>query len=171
MFLRQDYDPNLAHYAYVIGCHKTGEAIVVDPLRDVEQYRAIAKAESLSLTAVAETHIHADFVSGARELAADGKTAVYVSAEGGPDWQSEWVRGLGRAHLLRGGDVFLIGKIKLQVLHTPGHTPEHVCYLITDEGAGATEPMALISGDFLFFSHLLRPLLLKCCTGNLFPCH
>jgi hydroxyacylglutathione hydrolase len=165
MFLRQVYDPHLAQYAYVIGCQKTGEAIVIDPLRDVEQYRAIAEGEGLTLTAVAETHIHADFVSGARELAADGKTTVYVSAEGGSEWQTEWVRGLSNAHLLRAGDVFLIGKIKLQVLHTPGHTPEHVCYLVTDEGAGASEPMALISGDFLFVGDVGRPDLLEQAAG------
>lgn len=165
MFLRQVYDPHLAQYAYVIGCQKTGEAIVIDPLRDVGQYRAIAEAEGLKLSAVAETHIHADFVSGARELAADGRTEIYVSAEGGPDWQSEWARELPRTHLLRDGDEFHVGKIKLQAVHTPGHTPEHICYLVTDEGGGANEPMALVSGDFLFVGDVGRPDLLEQAAG------
>jgi hydroxyacylglutathione hydrolase len=165
MFLRQVYDPHLAQYAYVIGCQKTGEAIVIDPLRDVGQYRAIAEAEGLRLSAVAETHIHADFVSGARELAANGETEVYVSAEGGPDWQSEWAKDLSRTHLLHDGDEFHIGRIKLQALHTPGHTPEHICYLVTDEGGGANEPMALVSGDFLFVGDVGRPDLLEQAAG------
>ncbi len=164
MFLRQVYDPHLAQYAYVIGCQQTGEAMVIDPLRDVAPYRAIAEAEGLKLTAVAETHIHADFVSGARELAAQG-AAVYVSAEGGPDWQSEWARDLPTTRLLRDDDVFRIGRIRLQALHTPGHTPEHLCYLITDEGGGANEPMALITGDFLFVGDVGRPDLLEQAAG------
>ncbi|TLD68781.1 MBL fold metallo-hydrolase [Phragmitibacter flavus] len=164
MFLRQVYDSHLAQYAYVIGCQKTGEAVVIDPLRDVAQYREIAEGEGLKLSAVVETHIHADFVSGARELAAQG-AAVYVSAEGGADWQSEWAKDLPTLHLLRDGDSFSIGKIKLQAMHTPGHTPEHLCYLVTDEGGGADEAMALISGDFLFVGDVGRPDLLEQAAG------
>ncbi len=164
MFLRQVYDPHLAQYAYVIGCQKTGEAVVIDPLRDIAQYQNIAAAEGLKLSAVAETHIHADFVSGARELAAQGAD-VYVSAEGGPDWQSEWARDLPKLHLLRDKDTFRIGNIKLEALHTPGHTPEHLCYLLTDEGGGADEPMALVTGDFLFVGDVGRPDLLEQAAG------
>jgi len=164
MFLRQVYDPHLAQYAYVIGCQKTGEAIVIDPLRDIAQYQDIAAAEGLKLSAVAETHIHADFVSGARELSTQG-AEVYVSSEGGPDWQSEWAKDLPKTHLLRDGDTFRIGNIKLQALHTPGHTPEHLCYLVTDEGGGADEPMALVTGDFLFVGDVGRPDLLEQAAG------
>jgi hydroxyacylglutathione hydrolase len=85
MFLRQIFDPHLSQYAYLIGCQKTGEAIVIDPERDIDRYLAAAAEEGLRLTAVAETHIHADFVSGARELATDPAMHVYVSAEGGSD--------------------------------------------------------------------------------------
>lgn len=166
MFLRQVFDPHLAQYAYVIGCQKSGEAIVIDPLRDVSQYQEIAAAAGLKITAVAETHIHADFVSGARELSADGKTGVYVSAEGGPDWQSEWARDLPQTRLLHDGDTFHIGRIQLQAWHTPGHTPEHLSYLVTDQGGGADEPLAIISGDFLFVGDVGRPDLLEQAAGQ-----
>ena len=135
MLLRQIYDADLSQYAYIIGCEKTREAIVIDPERDVDRYLAIATGEGLKLNAVAETHIHADFVSGARELACDPAVRVFLSAEGGPDWQSEWARNLANVTWLRDGDTFKVGNIRFQALHTPGHTPEHLSYLATDEGA------------------------------------
>lgn len=166
MFLRQVFDPHLAQFAYVIGCQKTGEAIVIDPLRDIAQYREIASAQGLRITAVAETHIHADFVSGAREIATDGSAHVYVSAEGGAAWQSEWAKDLPQSHLLRDGDTFHIGRIKFQAWHCPGHTPEHLSYLVTDEGGGANEPLAIVSGDFLFVGDVGRPDLLEQAAGQ-----
>ena len=165
MFLRQVFDPHLSQYAYLIGCQKTGEAIVIDPERDVDRYRAIATEEGLRLTAVAETHIHADFVSGARELAADPAVRVYLSAEGGPDWQSEWARGASNVTLLHDGDTFKVGNIQFQAMHTPGHTPEHLVYLVTDIGGGANEPVALLTGDFLFVGDVGRPDLLEQAAG------
>jgi hydroxyacylglutathione hydrolase len=165
MFLRQIFDPHLAQYAYLIGCQRTGEAIVIDPERDVERYRQIAADNDLRLAAVAETHIHADFVSGARALVETDGAHGYLSAEGGPDWQSEWSRGLANVTLLHGGDSFRVGNIRFDVLHTPGHTPEHICFLVTDEGSGANEPMALLSGDFLFVGDAGRPDLLETAAG------
>lgn len=165
MFLRQIYDPHLSQYSYVIGCQRTREAIVIDPERDVERYRTVAEEEGLHLTSAAETHIHADFVSGARELAADGTVRVYVSAEGGPDWQSEWARGARNVTLLRDRDYFNVGNIQFQALHTPGHTPEHLVYLVTDIGGGANEPVALLSGDFIFVGDVGRPDLLEQVAG------
>lgn len=165
MFLRQILDPHLSQYAYLIGCQKTGEAIVIDPERDIDRYRAAAAEEGLRLTAVAETHIHADFVSGARELGADPALHVYVSAEGGPDWQSEWARDLANVTLLHDGDIFKIGNIQFQTLHTPGHTPEHLAYLVTDIGGGADEPVALLTGDFIFVGDVGRPDLLEQAAG------
>jgi len=95
MLLRQITDPHLAQYAYLIGCQRSGEAIVIDPERDIDRYVSIAGQEGLKITAVAETHIHADFVSGAREFAAaDPSIRLYLSAEGGPEWQSDWAAGL-----------------------------------------------------------------------------
>ena len=166
MLLRQIYDADLSQYAYIIGCEKTSEAIVIDPERDVDRYHAIATSEGLKLTAVAETHIHADFVSGARELVGrDPAMRVFLSAEGGPDWQSEWARNLPNVTLLRDGDTFKVGNIRFQALHTPGHTPEHLSYLVTDEGGGANEPIALLSGDSLFVGDAGRPDLLESAAG------
>ncbi len=166
MFLRQIADTNLAQYAYIIGCQRSGEAVVVDPERDIQRYRDIAGQEGLKITAVAETHIHADFVSGAREFAAaDPSIKLYLSAEGGPNWQSEWAKDLPGLHLLHDGDSFQIGNIELKAVHTPGHTPEHMVYLVTDHGGGANEPIALLSGDFLFVGDAGRPDLLEQAAG------
>ncbi len=165
MFLRQIFDPHLSQYAYLIGCQRTGEAIVIDPERDIDRYRAVAEEEGLRLTAVAETHIHADFVSGARELAADPAVRVYLSAEGGADWQSEWASKLANVTLLHDGDTFKVGNIQFQAMHTPGHTPEHLVYLVTDVGGGADEPVALLTGDFLFVGDVGRPDLLEQAAG------
>lgn len=171
MLLRMIYDDKLAQAAYLIGCQRTGEAIVFDPERDVDRYIAAAKKEGLRITAVAETHIHADFVSGARELAERVGAKVYVSGLGGPDWQTQWLDsksggGSYRNQVLRDGDTFSVGNIDFRVMHTPGHTPEHVCYLVTDRGAGATEPMGIITGDFLFVGDLGRPDLLETAAGQ-----
>jgi hydroxyacylglutathione hydrolase len=165
MLLRQIFDSRLAQYAYLIGCPATGEAIVIDPERDVERYIEAAEAEGLKLTAVAETHIHADFLSGARELAERLNVRVYVSAEGGADWQVEWAKDHPNATLLHDGDSFRVGNIELKAVHTPGHTPEHLSYLVTDQGGGATDPMGVVTGDFVFVGDLGRPDLLEQAAG------
>ena len=166
MFLKQISDPALAQYSYLIGCQRTGEAVVVDPERDIDRYLEIAKHEGLKISAVAETHIHADFVSGAREFAAaDPSIKLYLSAEGGPEWQSEWAKALPGYHPLHDGDSFKIGNIELQAVHTPGHTPEHMVFLVTDHGGGANEPIAMLSGDFLFVGDAGRPDLLEQAAG------
>ena len=165
MFLRQIFDRHLSQYSYLIGCQRTGDAIIIDPERDIDRYRAVAAEEGLRLTSVAETHIHADFVSGARELAADSAVRVYLSAEGGPDWQTEWAQGASNATLLHDGDIFKVGNIQFQALHTPGHTPEHLVYLVTDIGGGANEPVALLTGDFIFVGDVGRPDLLEQAAG------
>ena len=165
MLFRQIEDPKLAQYAYLIGCQRTGEAIVFDPERDVDRYVDAAAREGLRIVAVAETHIHADFLSGARELAERIGAHVYVSGEGGPDWQSKWVAGYAHT-LLRDGTEFRIGNILFRAVHTPGHTPEHVSYLVTDVGGGATAPMGMITGDFVFVGDLGRPDLLESAAGQ-----
>lgn len=166
MFLRQITDPSLAQNAYLIGCQRSGEAIVIDPERDLDRYFAVAAENGLRLTAVAETHIHADYLSGARELVERHGATAYLSAEGGPDWQFEWAKGYPNARFLKDGDIFNVGNIAFQALLTAGHTPEHLSFLVTDLGGGADEPIALLSGDFLFVGDVGRPDLLESAAGQ-----
>lgn len=169
MFMRLVYDDKLAVAAYVIGCQRTGEAIVIDPERDVDRYEKLAAAHGLRIVAVAETHIHADFVSGGRELAEKG-AMMYVSDEGDADWKYQWLdkkSGGGKYNyrLLKDGDTFTVGNIEFQAVHTPGHTPEHLCFMVTDKGGGADKPMGVATGDFVFVGDLGRPDLLESAAG------
>ncbi|MGH7539581.1 MAG: MBL fold metallo-hydrolase, partial [Gemmatimonadota bacterium] len=162
MFFRQIFDDKLAQNAYLIGCQQTGDALVIDPQRDIDRYVALAKTEELRIVAVAETHIHADFLSGAREFAERFGTRVYLSDEGDENWKYTWpANGDYDAVLLSDGDTFGIGRIELTARHTPGHTPEHLAFLLVDRGSGASEPMGLVSGDFVFVGDVGRPDLLE----------
>ncbi len=169
MFLRMVYDDKLAEAAYLIGCQRTGEAIVIDPERDVDRYEKIAAANGLRIVAVAETHIHADFISGGRELAEKG-AMVYVSDEGDADWKYQWLDkkmggGEYNYRLLKDGGTFMVGNIEFKAVHTPGHTPEHLCFMVTDRGGGADKPMGVATGDFVFVGDLGRPDLLESAAG------
>lgn len=163
MFFRQFYDQPLAQASYLIGCQATGEAIVVDPLRDIAPYLAVAASEGLRVTHVTETHIHADFVSGARELAAATGATLFLSAEGGTEWQYQSASA-DRATLVRDGDVIRVGNITLEVMHTPGHTPEHIAFVVTDTPRAAG-PMGVLTGDFVFVGDVGRPDLLERAAG------
>lgn len=163
MLLRLLYDQKLAQASYFVGCQATGEALVIDPNRDIDQYLALASSEGMRITAVTETHIHADFVSGARELAARTGAQLYLSDEGTEDWKYQFADEAG-ATLVRDGDEFWVGNIRLEVLHTPGHTPEHISFLLTDT-AGANEPMGIFTGDFVFVGDVGRPDLLETAAG------
>ena len=163
MILKRFYDEKLAQASYLIGCAATGEALVVDPNRDVQQYIDAASAEGLRLTHVTETHIHADFVSGLNELVARTGARAYLSDEGGPDWRYGFAGAID-AILLKDGSTFKVGNIRIDVLHTPGHTPEHVSFVITDT-AGADEPMGVVTGDFVFVGDVGRPDLLEKAAG------
>lgn len=159
MFLKRFYDDGLAQASYLIGCAATGEALVIDANRDVRQYIDAAEAEKLRITHVSETHIHADYVSGSRELARIAGARLYLSAEGGTDWQYRFAKDDG-ATLVRDGDVIKVGNIRIEVMHTPGHTPEHISFVVTDT-AGANAPMGIATGDFVFVGDVGRPDLLE----------
>lgn len=162
MLLKYFYDNPLAQASYMIGCQETGQALVIDPMRDIRLYLQAAQDEGLRITQVTETHIHADFVSGARELAAATGARLYLSDMGDNDWKY----GVADVEtvLLRDGDVWRVGTIRVEALHTPGHTPEHLIFQITDT-AGADEPMGLFSGDCLFVGNIGRPDLLDEAAG------
>lgn len=159
MFLRRFYDDGLAQASWMIGCQKTGDAIVIDANRDIGQYLETADAEKLRITQVTETHIHADYVSGSRELARATGATLLLSAEGGPEWQYAFAAADG-ARLLRDGDRIKVGNIRIEVMHTPGHTPEHLSFLVTDTAA-ASEPIGIVTGDFVFVGDVGRPDLLE----------
>lgn len=166
MYFRQIPDPSLAQYAYLVGCQKTGEALVVDPERDVDRYLGAAAKAGLRITHVAETHIHADFLSGARALAEAAGAHLYLSAEGeSAGWGARWAAARDDVTFLHDGDTFAVGNVGVRALHSPGHTPEHMAFLVTDHGGGAEEPMGLLSGDFVFVGDLGRPDLLEQAAG------
>jgi hydroxyacylglutathione hydrolase len=172
MYFSQIFDRKLAQYSYLIGCQATGEAVVVDPMRGVEAYFEQAAREGLRIVAAADTHIHADYLSGLREMAECPGVTVLASGEGGADWQFEWLKGENRAgsgyahRILMHGDHFMIGNIRFDTIFTPGHTPEHLCFLVTDTASGSPIPVGLLSGDFVFVGDLGRPDLLETAAGQ-----
>lgn len=160
MFFKTFFDDKLAQNSYLVGCQQTGEAIVIDPARHIEPYIQAAEAEGLTITAAAETHIHADFVSGAREFALRHNVRLYLSDEGDQDWKYQYINEVSH-EALKDGDVFSIGNIRFDVLHTPGHTPESLSFLLTDKGGGSDVPMGIFTGDFVFVGDVGRPDLLE----------
>lgn len=160
MLLERIYDEDLAQASYFIGCQAKGEAVVVDARRDIQTYVELAARHGMNITAVTETHIHADYLSGTRELAAATSAQIYVSGEGGADWQYGF-----EATRLMDQDTITLGNITVRALHTPGHTPEHLAFAVTD-GAFSDEPGFLLSGDFVFAGDLGRPDLLDEAAGG-----
>lgn len=171
MFFQRIYDEKLAQAAYLIGCQKTGEAVVIDPERDVDRYIALAESNGLRITAITETHIHADFLSGARELAEKTGATLYLSGEGGDDWKYNWLDqksggGYYNHQILLDGDGFNVGNVEIKAVHTPGHTPEHLSFLVIDHGGGADAPIGIATGDFVFAGDVGRPDLLETAAGQ-----
>jgi hydroxyacylglutathione hydrolase len=159
VLLKRFYDDKLAQASYLLGCEVTREAFVLDPNRDAEQYVRAAKAAEMRITHVAETHIHADFVSGSRELVRRTGATLYLSAEGGDAWSYLYADEDG-ARVLKDGDTFDVGTVRLEARHTPGHTPEHLSFVVTDT-RGADRPMGIFTGDFVFVGDVGRPDLLE----------
>jgi len=140
------FDEGLAQASFLIACDRTKRGVIVDPRRDVSIYTAAAAQSGVTIAASIETHVHADFVSGARELAAKGAD-VYA----GPGSDLEFAH-----HAVSDGETLQIGDIVITFLHTPGHTPEHVCLLAEESG----QPTRLFTGDLLFVGAVGRPDLL-----------
>jgi hydroxyacylglutathione hydrolase len=164
MILKRLYDEGLAQASYLIGCAATGEALVIDPTRSADLYLEAAESERVAIKYITETHIHADFVSGVRELAARTGARLFLSDEGGPDWRYTYAKRDG-ATLLHDRDVFMVGDVRVQAIHTPGHTPEHMTFLITDL-SGADKPIGAVTGDFVFVGDVGRPDLLETAAGQ-----
>jgi len=159
MFFQHVYDKSLAQASFLIGCQAKGEAIVIDAQRDMDIYLKIAAQNNLNITHITETHIHADFLAGSRELAAVTGAQLYLSDEGGADWQYQFDH-VGLKH----GDIIKVGNLTLEVLHTPGHTPESISFLLTDHPA-TSEPVMIFTGDFVFVGDIGRPDLLEKAAG------
>lgn len=145
MYFKQFYLSCLAHASYLLG--SDGEAVVVDPQRDVDQYLHEAAAEGLEIKYVIETHLHADFVSGHRELAQRTGAEIVFGEKAGAEF----------AHrVVKDGDEIRIGKLRLRVLETPGHTPESICLLVIDTEV-SDQPQKVLTGDTLFIGDVGRP--------------
>src|SRR5665647_540063 len=150
MFVQQIYTGCLSEAAYFV--ESNGEAIVIDPIRDIDAYLQLAKEHKAAIKYIFETHFHADFVSGHLDLSKKtGAPIVY-----GPDTRADF-----DFHLAKDGEVFKIGAISLEVVHTPGHTIESTCYLLKDESG---KPYCIFTGDTLFAGDVGRPDL---SSGNL----
>jgi glyoxylase-like metal-dependent hydrolase (beta-lactamase superfamily II)/rhodanese-related sulfurtransferase len=145
MYFKQFYLGCLAQASYLIG--SDGEAAVVDPRRDVDEYLQEAEAQGLAIRYVVETHLHADFVSGHRELAERTGATIVIGAKAGATFPHRAVSD---------GDELMVGTVRLRFLETPGHTPESVCVLVTDTAAGS-EPSLVLTGDTLFIGDVGRP--------------
>ncbi|WP_077329023.1 MBL fold metallo-hydrolase [Virgibacillus siamensis] len=164
MFFRSFFDENLAQMSYLVGCERTGEAIVIDPARSIDPYLKIAKKKGFNIIASAETHIHADFLSGSREIAKNCNITVYVSDEGDENWKYHQVEGVNYT-FLKDSSTFNVGFVEFQVMHTPGHTPESISFILTDKGAAFSQPMGIFTGDFVFVGEIGRPDLLEKSVG------
>jgi hydroxyacylglutathione hydrolase len=144
--VRQFVDEGLGNSAHLLISESGGVAALIDPLRDIDQYVAAARTEGVRITHVLETHIHNDFLSGSRELAASNGARIVASADAGLEFDHQPVRD---------GDTLAIGDVQIKVLATPGHTPEHVSYLARDMAKPA-EPAVLFSGGSLLVGAVSR---------------
>jgi hydroxyacylglutathione hydrolase len=156
MLFERFEDTGLSQFSYAVGCPAAGVLAIVDPRRDVDVYVEFAAAHGLEIRHVLETHIHADFASGARALAETTGARLHLSAyDDGERYEVAF------PHTeMRDGDSIEVGSVRLEALHTPGHTPEHLSFLVYDTTRTAEVPELLLSGDFLFVGSLGRPDLL-----------
>lgn len=147
MFIKQFVDEGLGNSSYLIGSTETGMAAVIDPQRDVERYCQVAEGMGLRLAYTFDTHLHADFVSGARELAARVTEPFFIGASAKADLDFD--------HLpLNEGDTISLGDISIGVLATPGHTPEHIGFTVAT--AGSSLPHSIFTGGALIVGGAAR---------------
>ena len=163
MLLKYFYDKKLAQASYMVGCARTGEAMIIDPARNIQPYLDAAKQEGMRITHITETHIHADFVSGSHELCTATDANLFLSDMGDDGWKYVYAD-CPNVIRVKEGDSWMVGNIKTDVLHTPGHTPEHISFMITDT-AGADKPIGVFTGDFIFVGDVGRPDLLEEAAG------
>ena len=154
LVFEQIHTPGIAQLSYLLGDDSTGTAAVIDPRPDCECYLELARKNAVSITHIIETHIHADFISGARELACrlGGAAEIFVSEEGGAKYGY-------KRECLKDGDEFEFGDLLLTGRFTPGHTPEHMSFVAAEKGRAKT-PWGIFSGDSLFVDSAGRPDLL-----------
>lgn len=157
MLLHQRFIPGLAIASYIVADEQTGEAAVIDPTRDVDEFISYAKENDLHIRHIIETHVHADFVCGSKELKArlDDEPTMHCSSHGGEDWTQPFAD-----EYVKEGDTVEMGDVRLGFLHSPGHTPEHVSVLLYDKSRSREVPWVLFTGDFLFVGDVGRPDLL-----------
>jgi hydroxyacylglutathione hydrolase len=157
MLFYERFVPGLAIISYLVGDEKSGDAVVIDPTRDVDDFIDYAREHDLHIRHIIESHIHADFVSGARELKArlDEEPLIHCSSYGG----EEWTQSFADQHV-KAGDSIEIGDLRFVFRHVPGHTPEHIAVLLYDQSRSTETPWCMFTGDFLFVGDVGRPDLL-----------
>ncbi|KAA5542609.1 MBL fold metallo-hydrolase [Roseiconus nitratireducens] len=157
MLIQSFFVPGLAIASYLIGDEKSGTAAVVDPTRDVDKFIDFASAHGLHIRHILETHVHADFVCGSRELKSrlKDKPVIHCSGCNG----DEWTQPFADDHV-REGDSIDLGDLRLEFLHVPGHTPEHIAIQVFDRTRSDQLPWLMFTGDFLFVGDVGRPDLL-----------
>lgn len=153
MFFYRRSIPGLSIHSYLVGDEKVKQCIVIDPVRDVEEYIQVAEEQGFEITHIVETHVHADFVSGSKELKAslNGNPIIHCSGMGGEKWIPVYAD-----HAVQDGEEITLGSLSLKAVHTPGHTPEHLMWVLYENG----DVEKIFSGDFLFVGAVGRPDLL-----------
>ncbi|NLI34497.1 MAG: MBL fold metallo-hydrolase [Deltaproteobacteria bacterium] len=147
MYFKQITVPGMGCFSYVIGCPAAQAMVVVDPKRDVQDYLDVSRDEGMKITHVIDTHIHADHISGSQELKSYTRAKIHMHENAPAEFEHE---------KLKEGDILEIGNAKLEVLYTPGHTPNAISLLVTDKSR-SQEPWMILTGDLLFVGDIGRP--------------
>lgn len=157
MLIRHFFTPGLFINSYLVIDEEAKRGAVIDPTRQIDLYCLCAKQEGIEITDILETHVHADFISGAPELKAalGGKPKIHCSGLGGVEWTPAYAD-----HIVQHHDVFHLGSLRFEARHTPGHTPEHIIWVVYNERRSINLPEIAFTGDLLFVGSVGRPDLL-----------